>query len=244
MIRIAICDDNKDELAMLAGLVREYMEDRDLDIRISEFSHPDQLLAVCEKEVFHVYVLDIVMPLVDGIELGSKIRKLDRETQIIFATTEPQYALRAYRANPLDYLVKPIQRQQLFDVLGNAVERINSSDEPVFPVKMVNGIKVIRIRNILCCEYTNHQVWFSLVNGEKVKSSTINGKFTGYMSEVLADTHFLQPHASYIVNMRYVERFDKDAFTMRGGIRIPISARSYREVRDIYMDYLMGEERI
>jgi Response regulator of the LytR/AlgR family len=217
------------------------MKESGEDIRISEFPHPDRLLDACEKEVFQVYILDIVMPLIDGIELGSRVRKQDREAQILYATTEPQYALKAYRANPLDYLVKPIGREQIFEALSKALEKIGESGEPVFPLRTGHGIQVIKLRDIICCEYMNHVVWFSLVNGESVKSSTITGKFRDYMSEVLENDHFLQPHISFLINMRYVERFDKDAFTLRGGVRVPISARSYREVRDIYMDYLMRE---
>ena len=79
------------------------------------------------------------MPLIDGIELGSRVRKQDREAQILYATTEPQYALKAYRANPLDYLVKPIGREQIFEALSKALEKIGESGEPVFPLRTGHG---------------------------------------------------------------------------------------------------------
>ena len=241
MIRITICDDNTEELEKLSDYVQEYMEAKNLDFQIYKFAHPNELLNVCKKVVFQIYILDIVMPHVDGIELGSEIRRHDKEAQIIYATTEPQYALSAYRANPLNYLLKPIQPQQLFDTLTTAIGKINMEEESVFPVKTSGGVQIVKYGDIICCEYTNHCVWFTLISGDRVKSNTITGKFIEYIAEVLEHSQFLQPHTSFAINMRYVERFDKDAFTLRGNIRIPISARVYQEVRERYMDYLMGE---
>ncbi len=106
MLRIAICDDQPRELEVISEYITEYLDAHTVEAGVKEFSHPDKLLTTIETESFHFYILDIVMPMVSGLELGKAIRRFDRNAQIIYTTTEPQFALQAYAASPINYLVK------------------------------------------------------------------------------------------------------------------------------------------
>lgn len=170
MLRIAICDDMLQDLQNLILLTNQYLAANGLDAEVMKFSHPDALLTAIETESFHLYILDIVMPMLNGLELGKEIRRLDREAQIIYATTEPQFALQAYAANPINYLIKPIDKRQLFDTLTLAISKIDLSEEPAFTVKTAESLRVIKMAYIACCEYRSHAVIFSLTNGEEVVS--------------------------------------------------------------------------
>lgn len=240
MLRIAICDDMADELQIILSLTNQYISTNHLDVDVKEFTHPDQLLTAIIIESFHLYILDVVMPMISGLELGKEIRRLDQEAQIIFVTTEPQFALQAYAANPINYLIKPIQKQQFFDTLALVVSKADFADEQTFAVKTAEGLRVIRLRDIICCEYRCHAVIFSLTNGEEILSRTFRENFSNYASTILKDRHFLQCHSSFVINLRRVERFTKENFTLTGGKMIPIAAKQYPTVRDTYMDYLTG----
>ncbi|HEX3022097.1 MAG TPA: LytTR family DNA-binding domain-containing protein [Lachnospiraceae bacterium] len=242
MLKIAICDDQPRELEIINAYITEYLATHTLEAEIKKFSHPDKLLTTIEAERFHLYILDIVMPMVSGIELGKDIRRLDREANIIYATTEPQFALQAYAANPINYLVKPIDKQQLFDTLTFAISKIELSEEQKITVKTVENLRVLNMSDILCCEYRNHTVIFTLTNGEEIISRTIRESFTKYSMTILEDSRFLQCHTSYIINMRRVECFAKDSFILRGGKAVPIAAKQYPVVRDQYMNFLMAKE--
>ncbi|MEA4823695.1 MAG: LytTR family transcriptional regulator DNA-binding domain-containing protein [Clostridiaceae bacterium] len=180
--------------------------------------------------------------MVNGLELGKEIRRFDREAQIIYATTEPQFALRAYVASPINYLIKPIEKQQLFDTLTLAISKADLAEEQTLTVKTADSLRVIKLSDIACCEYRSHAVNFNLTNGEEVLSRTIRVNYSEYISPILKDRRFLQCHISYVVNMRWVERFAKDSFTLCGGILVPIAAKQYPAVRDAYMDYLMAKD--
>ncbi|MFT3963292.1 LytR/AlgR family response regulator transcription factor [Propionivibrio sp.] len=238
MIRIAICDDVSHELRDLVALTEQYLSINGVSAEITGFIHPDALLTAIEAMNFHLYVLDIAMPMVSGLELGREIRRLDCEAQIIYATTEPQFALQAYAANPAGYLVKPIDRLQLFDVLAFAIARADSNDERTFTVKTADSLRVINVSNIVCCEYRNHAAVFSVANGEKLVSRTFRESFPEYCARLLNDTHFVQCHAAFLINMRRVESFTRDSFTLHGGKLVPIASKRYPAVRDAYMDYL------
>lgn len=241
MLRIAICDDLPDQLQGLVSLTKQYISTNSLDAEVTEFSHPDTLLTAIEAGSFHLYILDIVMPMVSGLELGKEIRCLDREAQIIYATTEPQFALQAYAASPINYLIKPIDSKQLFDTLDLAIAKADYAEEQTFVVKAVGSLRVLRLSELVCCEYRSHAVIFNLTNGEAVLSRTIRESFSDYCAPILKDKHFLQCHSAFVVNMRRVERFAKDSFVMLGGKTVPIAAKQYPAVRDAYMDYLMAK---
>ncbi|MHC1722591.1 MAG: LytR/AlgR family response regulator transcription factor [Aminipila sp.] len=230
------------ELEIISEYIKEYFNAYSGEAEIQEFSHPDKLLTAIESEHFHLYILDIVMPMVSGLELGKEIRRLDREAQIIYATTEPQFALQAYAASPINYLIKPIEKQQLFDTLNLAISKIDLAEDQTFVVKTAESLRVMKLSDIICCEYRSHAVIFSLTSGEEVSSRTFRENFSEYCASILKDRHFLQCHTSFIINLRRVERFAKDSFMLYGGKIVPIAAKQYPAVRDAYMDYLMAKE--
>lgn len=241
MLRIAVCDDMPQDLERVVSLTNRYLSDNSLEVEMKEFYHPDAMLAAIESENFHIYILDIVMPMVNGLELGKEIRRLDREAQIIYTTTESQFALQAYAASPLNYLIKPIDKQQLFDTLNLAISKADIADEKTFTVKTPDSIRVIKLSDIACCEYRSHAVIFNLTNGEELISRTIRENYSEYILPILKDRHFLKCHISFVVNMRRVDSFNRDSFTLYGGKIVPISPKQYSVVRDTYMDYLMAK---
>lgn len=239
IFQIAICDDQLNELEIINAYVTEYIATHALEADIRKFSHSDELLTTIGAESFHIYILDIVMPMVSGIELGKEIRRFDREAQIIYTTSDPQFALQAYAASPINYLIKPIDKKQLFDTLNFAISKIDLSEKKTFTVKTADSLRLLNLSDILCCEYHRHAVIFTLINGEEVISRTIRDSFVEYIMPILGDDRFLQCHSSYLINMRRVESFAKDSFTFRGGKVVPIAAKKYPSVRDKYMDFLM-----
>lgn len=242
MLRIAICDDMPDQLAVIAEYTNEYIEANALDAELRQFTHPDALLTTCKTEQFHIYILDIVMPMVNGIEVGRAIRRLDREAQIIFATTEPSFALESFQVNPINYLIKPIDKARFFQTLDLAVTKVNTEDEPIVTLKTRDGLNVIKLSSIICCEYTNHFVQYKMLGGEMLTTRSLQESFADHIKPLLSDKRFLQPHTSFVLNMNRVEAFSKNGFVMQGGAVIPIPAKQYAMVRDTYMDYLLARE--
>ncbi len=242
MHRIAICDDMWDELTLITTYINEYLESRGLSAEVKQFSHPDALLTACETERFHVYILDIVMPMVNGIEVGRNIRRFDREAQIIYATSEPGFALQSFAAQPINYLLKPIDKRLLFDTLTLSISRIDMKEETTVTFKTKEGLRTLRVCEIAFCEYAHRTVRYRLITGEQVETCTLSGRFSERIAPLLQSGYFLQPHVSFAVNLRRVERLGKEEFILRGGESIPISKKLYSNVRDAYLDFRLGRE--
>lgn len=240
MLKIAICDDIDAELKHIAALTNEFISENGISADIREFSHPDALLTACEAETFHIFLLDMVMPMVSGLDLGRSIRQISTDAQIIYITTEPGFALDAYSVNPLHYLLKPVDKTKLFAALNLATEKVNFGEEKAITIKTRDCLRSLSTDSIACCEYVRHAAIFTLVNGERVATSTFTSSFAEYIAPLLRDRRFIQTHAAFVVNMSRVERFNKVGFTLLGGTFVPVSSKQFAVVRNAYMNYRLG----
>lgn len=240
MLKIAICDDVSAELSHVAGLTRAYLAEAGIDAAVLAFSHPDELLSACETETFHIFLLDMVMPMISGLELGRSIRRASTDAQIIYITTEPGFALDAYSVNPLHYLLKPVNEEVLFAALQLAAEKTGFGQETSVTVKTREGLRTLSADAVVCCEYTRHTVIYTLKNGDRVITLTISRSFAEHIAPLLRDRRFIQPHAAYAVNMSCAERLSRDGFTMKSGAFVPVSGKQFTVVRNAYMSYRLG----
>lgn len=241
MLHIAICDDVENELRQIAELTNTYLTEHNLSAKIRVFGHPDSLLSACESDTFHIFLLDMVMPMVSGLELGRGIRQISTDAQIIYITTEPGFALDAYAVNPLHYLLKPVDKIALFSALDLAVEKTQFGEECFVTIKTRSGLRTISIDDIACCEYIRHTAVYNLKNGASYQTTTLLESFAEHMIPLLRDRRFIQSHIAFVLNMSYVERLDKSGFTLRGGAFVPVSRKQFATVRNTYMSYRLGE---
>jgi DNA-binding LytR/AlgR family response regulator len=241
MLDIAICDDDSSQLALLATYTAEYMGEHNIEATIRQFLHPDALLQSMQQHRFSLYLLDILMPMFDGVEVGRIIRTRDQEAVILYVASKPGFALQSFAARPFDYLLKPVQKQHFFDTLTLALAKLTLAPARTCTVKTREGMRVLTLSDILYCEYSNHVVTYTLSGMSTVTTKVIRGTFTHHVANLLEDSRFVQPHVSYVVNMNHVEMFDRSSFTLRSGKSIPIAAGRYTTVRDCYMDYLASK---
>ncbi|MDD4689476.1 MAG: LytTR family DNA-binding domain-containing protein [Eubacteriales bacterium] len=240
MLKIAICDDDANALKIITEYIKDYLKDNNIVAEINEFSHPDILLNSLNTEVYHIILLDMVMPMISGLDLGRKIRRTNTDAQIIYVTTEPQFALDAYSANPLDYLLKPLDKSVFHKALALAFEKTSPNADKTIIVKTRDGLHTISIDKILCAEYIKHKVCYTLVGSNKIETVSSAESFAMHIAPLLEDKRFISPHSSFALNMSFVERFDKNGFSLKGTVFVPISGKQYTTVRNTYLNYRFG----
>jgi len=221
-------------------MVEEYLQINYLNADLKAFSHPDKLLQYCETENAQLYLLDIVLPIMSSVQLGQEIWLLDREAQIIFATTAPEYALDSFSVNPLNYFIKPVDREKLFATLTLALNRIRADEQNIM-IKAKNGLHTVSVSSVVLCEYANHSVKYTLTTGEKIETMTIKGSFAEHIAPLLVDRRFIQPHSAFLINMCRVEKLSRDGITMHGGAFVPVSGKLFSNVKRAYIDYRLKD---
>lgn len=114
MFRIAICDDSERDLRLNLDMVNKWKDDNsDSEIVVEAFHSPNDLLESHTEDMYHLWILDIVMPERDGISLAREIRKKGDETMVIYTSSTTEYAMDAFEIHALGYLPKPVEYTEL-----------------------------------------------------------------------------------------------------------------------------------
>ena len=237
MLRIAICDDDRTDRERIHGYVAEYLEVKNIQAEVKIFDHPDTLIQECESFRPQVYLLDIVMPMVTGIQAARELRWNQPDAQIIFATSESSYALESFDVNPINYILKPVEKEKLFSTLDLALSHVQIEDRKSITVKVKGGLCTLRLDDIMYIDYRNHVVTYHMANGEAVSTPTLRIGFSEYMDENHSGQDFVRCHESISVNLGAVDKLTKTDITLRNNETIPVSKSRYPEVVDRYMDF-------
>ncbi len=237
MLRIAICDDDRSDRERVHGYVSEYLGSKNIQAEVRVFDHPDTLIQECESFRPQVYILDIVMPMVTGIQAARELRWNQPDAQIIFATSESSYALESFDVNPINYIVKPVDREKLFSTLDLALSRVQADDKKSVTVKIKGGLCTLRLDDIMYIDYRNHVVTYHMADGDAVSTPTLRIGFSEYMDENHTDQDFIRCHESISVNLGAIDKLTKTEITLRNKELIPVSKSRYAEVADRYMDF-------
>lgn len=154
MFSIAICDDEPDYVKQIENFVLEYLHCHlELSGQVHTFQCGQELLCQVEQNGgFDLYLLDIIMPGLNGIQTGERLRGLDNGGEIIYLTTSPDYAIDSYSVRAFFYLLKPIEEERLFEVLDAAFEKLNERRSKAVLVTTKDGPRRILLDQILYVE--------------------------------------------------------------------------------------------
>lgn len=229
---IGICDDEKDVRAFLKQKIEQYT---DADILLYEDG--EALMQSDTKP--DILFLDIQMPGTDGMQIARQIREYDKSMQIVFVTGIENYVFEAFDVEALNYLVKPIDDKKLEAVLKIAQEKIANSIKPIDTrqsiVVSAGGIHTkIYLDDIIYAEVFNRKIM--------IHTTSENIEYYGKLTELedMAGENFFRPHRAYLINMKYVERYDATNIYLEKG-QVLMAKQNYKNFVRRYMEYTMKE---
>jgi two-component system, LytTR family, response regulator len=218
MIKILIVDDEEEVRDLLKILLRNYP---DSEI-VGEASNVDEAV----RHTFHhqpdMVLLDIQMPQKDGFTYLSEIRERSLHPGIIFVTAFENFAIKAIRSAAFDYLLKPINKVELFNALdrykqkiaehrssdiSELLEHLNRSKHARLRLNTRSGYFFVDPEEIAYCEADGNYSYIWLTNGKK----EITTMSLGNIEKYIENESFIRISRSYIVNMNYVSRVDRRA---------------------------------
>lgn len=240
MITATIVDDEQDCCESLATLLERYCPDvKILDICYSA----DAALQSIREQSPHMLFLDIEMPFMNGFQLLEELG--DIKFELIFTTSYDQYAIKAIHFSALEYLLKPIDLEELQLAVRKAIQR-NSFPQPQqleilleklkHPTVLFNkvaiptmeGFQFVLAESIIKCEAENNYTFLFLKN----KTKLIASRNLKDIEEMLEDYSFIRVHNSYLVNINEVEKYVKGEggyLVMSDGSTVNVS-RSRKEL--------------
>lgn len=231
---LAVCDDKKEELTAFDALLHVWESERQLPLRRKLFSGALELLDAARREGFTLYLLDVLMPGMDGMSAARDIRSFDAAADIVFLTSSPEFAYESYRVQALDYLLKPVDREQLFPLLDRLYLR---EQRPQDSLTLKTGTSIVRIpfSQLAFVEVISKRLYFNLTSGEVRE---VTGSLNDYEDLLLVRPEFMRVHRSYIVNMLQVSELSSGHLRTFSGKEIPVSRLLYPQLQKDYMKLL------
>lgn len=237
MLNVCICDDNPGDVARIQALAECFAgEHPEFPLNIRTFSASLDLLEFLNQNGgFDLYLLDILMPQMEGMELAERIRARNEAAEILFLTSSPEYALDAFDVSACGYLLKPVDKERFDKVLLTAAYRLTRPENPSLLLKTREGARKILLRELVMVESFNHERVCSLADGSRtVTADTL----ASLMERLRGDHRFFSPHRAYIINMEYIAALNTADLLLSTGQRVPVARTSYAALKRAYMDYL------
>ena len=235
-MKIAICDDNLEEIENLENLLIEYKNLHSCDMMLYSFNNPAKLLEQLSNDEFDLILLDILMPEFTGLELVNKFNELNIATPVIFITSSDQFALSAYNLDVKYYLLKPVDKTRLYKILD---ELKNSLKEDKLIIRGgKKSINIINSSDIVFVEAWNKFITYNMVDGSKIE---VRGTLGDAREKLESIDCFYQAHRSVIVNFNFVEGIVDNDLVLKGGFKIHISRDKINLVENKYISYFFKD---
>jgi len=243
-LRAIIIDDEAHCIKTLQWQLEQFCKNVEL---LSTFDSPDQGLAFLNENSIDLLFLDIDMPGMNGFELLEQIE--NPSFDIIFTTAHDQFALKAIKISALDYLIKPIDEDELIHSVAKAIEKGRHSEVDSISLLLdqiqkkslsnriylptLNGLEFVDTELVDRCESDSNYTTVFLENAQSI----IVSKTLKEIEEMLREEQFFRVHNSHIVNLKKVGKYvkgDGGHLVMKNGEIVPVS----RSRKQALLDYL------
>lgn len=236
MIEIALCDDNAGDIEVLGALAERFAgEHSEFPIRLSAFASASELLKAVEKNSgFDLYLLDVMMPEMSGIQLAEVLRSRGEHAEIVFLTVSRDYAVDAFSVYACGYLLKPVSKERFDETVLRAVQKLAREKNEVLTVKTKDGLRRIPLHKIVMIESFNHTREIIMTDGTVPETSaTLSELF----DQLGGHGNFYMPHRAYIANLDNSVGIVRYDLLMLGNRRIPIPKNQFAVVQRVVENY-------
>ena len=235
MIRIAICDDEKEFLDAAEQMLEQYMDGVSVPFKSDTFRVSSELVDTIEKGiVYDVYLLDIYMPGITGMSIATELRNRGVKSPIIFLTSSTDHALEAFGVDATHYLLKPYTKDN-FDVgMDKAMGSIASHKNDSIVLKVDNEYRNISVSKIYYCEAEDKYQRFYLENGEKMLIRISGTELYRQLSEF---DFFYHCGRAHIINLNYISKVTPKGVMFKNGMQLSLPHTVLAGLRSAFFDY-------
>ncbi|MGO5114433.1 LytR/AlgR family response regulator transcription factor [Candidatus Avoscillospira sp. LCP25S3_F1] len=243
MLRIAVCDDMDTQRKQTTALLTHYLQSRpDLYGQVETFSSGGALLAQTEaRGGFDLYILDILMPELSGIETGRRLRALGNGGEIIYLTQSNDFAADSYDVHAFFYLLKPVDRAKFFQILDGAVETLQRRRNCATVVQTPEGPRRILLDHIRYVERVGRCMRYDCTDGVVV-SQTIRIPFREMAAPLLAHRRFFLCGASFVLNFQHVTGVNGQAALLDNGQTVTLPRTAASDFKKAWGNYWLEKD--
>lgn len=235
-MKIAIVDDETDEQEILAKYVREWAKAKKELVEFACFASSEAFLFSWEDDKdYALLVFDIEMGGISGLELAKKVRLRDEAIPILFVTGYDEYMQYGYDVAALHYLLKPVQKEKLFQVLDKLGKREESQMSLI--VNAGNEVRRFPFSAVFYIEADGHgSILHTADEAVSVRESF------GEIEKLLSTEEAVKCHRAYLVNLRYVSAIRGAGLILDHGERLPIARSRMKGVQAAFVRYYKNRQ--
>ena len=237
-IKVALCDDDAKALPVIAGAAESAFQEKGIYTDIQRFNSGKALLQAMEQTRFHIVLLDIEMPGMDGIAVGKRLRELGVGTHIVYVSEAESRVFESFLVQPLGFVRKSNFLNDIAAVVELYVKTCSQDERGDYlEFQTRSGLLTLKSRQIRYIEGSrNYQLLY--LEGQKEPTEV---KMTMDKLEEATRTHsFIRIHKGYLVNYRCIQRISASAVTLLDGTQLPIGRSKAAEVKSKYLS-ILGE---
>ncbi len=240
MLNIAVVDDEQTHRELLSKYINEWKCCKRLNVHLETFESGEAFYFIwCQDQHCDVLFLDIMMDKDDGISLAKRLREKGAAITIIFTTGISDYMQEGYELEAMHYLLKPLDKQQVWKCLEKCLQRKESHTEMLL-LPTEDGLEKIQIQNLFYAEAMDRYCKLTYLDRQLKARIGIRE-----LSEKLKSSgDFMFCHRSYLVNLRKISKMGKKDLIMDNGAAVPISRRLYKEVNEQFIKVILGENHL
>lgn len=244
-IRTLIIDDEAPIRELISGILENYSEQTEVCGTADGVKSGLEAIKLLNPELV---LLDVNLTDGTGFDLLRQLE--DIKFSVIFITAYEKYAVKAFRFSAVDYIMKPVNIDELLAAIDKAIElmerktlnqqlknlfdNLNSKPEDKkIVLKDSKSIYIVKVADIIRCEADHNYTTFHLNSGKQVIVSKTLKEF----EELLSDFMFLRPHQSHLININHIISFEKNEggyLKMADGSSVPVSKRKRDELMDFF----------
>ncbi len=230
MINVAIVDDDKSYVDQLREYFEQYIKESGEMIKITAFSDGDSIVHKYRSQ-FDIILMDIEMKFMDGMSAAEEIRKMDSSVIIIFITNTPQYAIKGYAVQALDYLLKPLSYFAFSQCVGRAINNTKNRLSTFISINVKGGVVRLDTNDIYYIESRGHNVVYHTKSGNYELRSTMKE-----IEGMLNNKRFFRASKWYLINLAHVDSF-RDTDVILAGHSLAVSRSRKNELLEALSDY-------
>lgn len=238
MLRVGLCDDDKGYMEELTDMVRQWAKENKLKIELFSCDNGDKLLAQSTASHMDIVILDIVMPLLNGMDTARELRAQDTAVKLIFLTSSPEFALESYEVRAQDYLLKPVSYDRLREALDACCQMLRAEPKNMV-LKTSFGFQKLYFGDVEYAEAQNKRVVFHLRTGREVDTPE---PLHSLEDKLVSEDGFFKCHRSYLVYLPNVDHFNSTEIIMRSGRCVPIARGYAKAFQEAYFAQMFREE--
>lgn len=233
MIKIAICEDEKIHQELLTENLKKLFNELSIDYEVYIFDSGEQLLENYPENV-DIFLLDIQMNELSGMDIAKKIRAIDKNNvEIIFTTSLIEYIQEGYEVRAYRYLLKPIEFEDIKKHVTSYIEEIYMRKNKYLLISNKYNNYKIKVETILYVEVQNKDITiYTLDNSYNVKMSM------NKIEKELKEYSFFRCHKSFLVNINFIENVKQYIAILENGQEVPVSRYKFKEFKTVFLKSL------